>query len=42
MALNTLNQSHQDEDRLRLPASSWWIPSVTAAVALLAILAAWA
>jgi hypothetical protein len=41
MTLKRLDQSRQDGERLQLPASSWWIPSLTAAVALLAILTAW-
>jgi hypothetical protein len=32
--------SHLEQERWRLPASSWWIPSLTAAVAVLAVVTA--
>ena len=33
----TLNENHVKRDKLKLPASSWWIPSITLLIALLAI-----
>lgn len=35
-----LDLSTQEPDRLKLPASSWWIPSLTIFVAVLAVIAA--
>jgi hypothetical protein len=35
-----LNLSHRDLERLKLPASSWWIPSLTAFVVVLAVVTA--
>lgn len=32
--------THRQPDRFKLPASSWWIPSLTAFVAALAIVTA--
>ena len=37
-----LEPSTQEPDRLKLPASSWWIPSLTIFVAVLAVVAAFA
>jgi hypothetical protein len=36
----TLDPKQSDQERLKLPASSWWIPSLTAFTAGLAILVA--
>jgi hypothetical protein len=36
----TVNDNRQERDRLVLPASSWWIPSLTIAIAILAVVAA--
>jgi hypothetical protein len=33
----TLHDSDIGRERLQLPASSWWIPSITLAVAILAL-----
>jgi hypothetical protein len=34
------NLNRRDPDRMKLPASSWWIPSLTAFGILLAVVAA--
>ncbi|MEX2166659.1 MAG: hypothetical protein WD852_06515 [Methyloceanibacter sp.] len=36
----TVDEDRQERDRLKLPASSWWIPSLTIAIAILAVVAA--
>ena len=36
----TADEDRQERDRLKLPASSWWIPSLTIAIAILAVVAA--
>lgn len=36
----TADEDWQERDRLKLPASSWWIPSLTIAIAILAVVAA--
>jgi hypothetical protein len=36
------NRNRPEQDRLKLPASSWWIPSLTFFVALLAVVTAFA
>lgn len=36
----TVDDDRQERDRLKLPASSWWIPSLTIAIAILAVVAA--
>jgi hypothetical protein len=35
-------RSRLEQDHLKLPASSWWIPSLTIFVALLAVVTAFA
>jgi hypothetical protein len=36
----TLHDSDMEREKLKLPASSWWIPSITLLVAALAIVTA--
>jgi hypothetical protein len=38
----TSSTTRPDQDKLKLPASSWWIPSLTALAAVLAVLVAFA
>jgi hypothetical protein len=33
----TLNETHVKREKLVLPASSWWVPSITLLIALLAV-----
>ena len=38
--MNIEPYTHEEDNRMELPASSWWIPSLTAVVLALAVVAA--
>jgi hypothetical protein len=36
----TFQENHLEREKWQLPASSWWIPSITVLIALLAVVTA--